>query len=113
MKSNSTRSASERQCGNTQGDENIVEIVGRMTPQVRERIIEEAARHVGCSGRYPVKRLVAKNLRLQERVVEEVLVIGLFAYRSELATLRSGVLSSLRMAQEAGREVWLETRRAA
>lgn len=93
--------------------EGIAQIVGNLTIPVRERIMAEALRHVGNCGEYEISRIVAKNLRVSERVVDAVVMTSYLEERSRRAALETGIRSTVEMAAEAGRAVWQEIRGAA
>lgn len=93
--------------------ENINKVVGNLTPQVRDSIMTEALRHVGTCGEYEISRLVSKNLRIPERVIDAVVLAAWMEERTRRATLESGLLGTLDASRQAGREVWDDIRGAA
>lgn len=93
-----------------QAIEGIAKTIGGMTPQTRQRIMDEALRHVGSCGEFEISRLVAKNLGIQEKVVDAVIVASYLEQRSRLAALETGLRGAVEMSAEAGRAVWLEIR---
>lgn len=60
-----------------------------------------------------ISRIVSKNLRVPERVVDAVIVASYLEVRSRLAALETGILSAVDMSREAGRAVWADLRGAA
>ena len=88
----------------------IGKIVGGMARETRERIMDEALRHVGSCGEHEVSRIVAKNLRVSERVVDAVVLASYLEVRTRLAALEVGLRGAVQASSEAGRAVWAELR---
>lgn len=105
-----TSSAISRQPQQRQVVEGIAKIVGGMTPQTRNRIMDEALRHVGSAGEFEISRIVAKNLGIREKVVDAVMMASYLEMRSRLAALETGLRGAVEMSAEAGRAVWSEIR---
>lgn len=91
----------------------IEKVIGSMTLQTRQRIMEEALRHVGTCGEHGIAKLVAKNLHVQERLVDAVVLASYLEERSRRAALETGLRGALQMSVDAGRAVWAEIAGAA
>lgn len=100
--------AIERRPLKRQSIEGIAKVLGGMTTQTRSRIMEEALRHVGNCGEFEISRLVAKNIGVQERIVDAVVMAAYLEERSRRAALETGIRSAVEMSCEAGRQVWAE-----
>lgn len=70
--------------------------------------MDEALRHVGNCGEFEISRIVAKNVGVQERVVDAVVMAAYLEERSRRAALETGIRSAVSMSAEAGRLVWAE-----
>ena len=91
----------------------IEKVIGGMTVQTRQRIMDEALRHIGTCGEHGVAKIVAKTLRVEERVVDAVVIACYLEQRTRLAALETGLRGALQMSAEAGRAVWSEIAGAA
>lgn len=97
----------------TQVVDSIGRTVGNMTEQTRQAVQEEALRNWGSTGAYRLSRVVSKNLRIPEPVVEGVFIACWLEERSRRAALETGLRGALQMSIEAGREAREELRGAA
>jgi hypothetical protein len=93
---------------NSQTAGSIGKVIGGMTVQLRERIMAEALRQVGTCGEYEISRVVSKNLGVQEKIVDAVVMASYLAERSRRAALETGLRGAVEMAVEADRAVWRE-----
>ena len=91
----------------------IEKVIGSMTTQTRQRIMEEALRHVGNCGEHEISAIVAKNLRVSERAVDAVVMASYLEERSRRAALETGLRGALQSSVDAGRAVWAEIAGAA
>jgi hypothetical protein len=91
----------------------IEKVIGGMTNQTRQRIMDEAVRHVGSCGEHRIAKVVAKTLRVEERVVDAVVIASYLEQRTRLAALETGLRGALQMSTEAGRALWSEIAGAA
>lgn len=105
-----TQSAIAKRPQQRQAIEGIGKIVGGMTVQTRQRIMDEALRHVGSCGEFEISRIVAKNLGIREAVVDAVMMASYLEVRSRLAALETGLRGAVEMSADAGRAVWNEIR---
>ena len=91
----------------------IEKVIGSMTIQTRQRIMDEALRHIGSCGEHEISKIVAKTLRVTEREVDAVVMACYLEERSRRAALETGLRGALQMSVEAGRAVWAEIAGAA
>lgn len=91
----------------------IEKVIGGMTIQTRQLIMDEALRHVGSCGEHRIAKVVAKTLRVEERLVDAVVIASYLEERSRRAALETGLRGALQMSVEAGRAVWTEIAGAA
>lgn len=102
--------APRRQASQAQLIAGIGKILGNMTVPRRDEIMTEALRHVGNCGEHEISRLVSKNLKISERVVDAVIILSYLEERSRRAAMESGILGAVAASREAGRDVWQEVR---